>query len=37
MVARVPTGHSPQGCAMFFKAAVAKWGKVIEDAGLKAK
>jgi hypothetical protein len=30
-------GNSPEGCAAFFKAEMAKRGKVIQDAGLKAE
>jgi tripartite-type tricarboxylate transporter receptor subunit TctC len=36
-MAYVPIGNSPQECTAFFKAEMAKWGKVIEDAGLKAE
>jgi hypothetical protein len=31
----VPIGSSPQDCTDFFKSELAKWGKVIEQAGLK--
>jgi tripartite-type tricarboxylate transporter receptor subunit TctC len=34
-MAYVPIGSSPQDCADFFKSELAKWGKVIEQAGLK--
>jgi tripartite-type tricarboxylate transporter receptor subunit TctC len=34
-MAYVPIGSSPQDCAAFFKSELAKWGKVIEQAGLK--
>jgi len=33
----VPIGNTPQQCEEFLKAEMAKWGKVIEDAGLKAE
>ncbi len=36
-MAYVPIGSSPEECAAFFKAEMAKWGKVIKDAGLKAE
>jgi tripartite-type tricarboxylate transporter receptor subunit TctC len=36
-MAYVPIGNSPEECAAFFRAEMAKWGKVIEDAGLKAE
>jgi tripartite-type tricarboxylate transporter receptor subunit TctC len=36
-MAYVPIGNSPEQCADFFKAEMAKWGKVIKDAGLKAE
>ena len=36
-MAYVPIGSSPQECTAFFKAEMAKWGKVIKDAGLKAE
>jgi len=36
-MAYVPIGNSPQQCEAFFKAEMAKWGKVIKDAGLKAE
>ena len=29
--------HSPEECTAFFKTEMAKWGKVIKDAGLKAE
>jgi len=32
-----PIGSSPQECTDFFKAELAKWGPVIEQAGLKAE
>jgi tripartite-type tricarboxylate transporter receptor subunit TctC len=34
-MAYVPIGNTPQQCEEFLKAEMAKWGKVIEDAGLK--
>jgi tripartite-type tricarboxylate transporter receptor subunit TctC len=34
-MAYVPIGSSPQDCTAFFKSELAKWGKVIEQAGLK--
>jgi tripartite-type tricarboxylate transporter receptor subunit TctC len=36
-MAYVGIGNSPEECAAFFKAEMAKWGKVIQDAGLKAE
>jgi tripartite-type tricarboxylate transporter receptor subunit TctC len=36
-MAYVPIGNSPQECTEFFKAEMAKWSKVIKDAGLKAE
>jgi tripartite-type tricarboxylate transporter receptor subunit TctC len=36
-MAYVPIGNSPEECAAFFKDEMAKWGKVIQDAGLKAE
>jgi tripartite-type tricarboxylate transporter receptor subunit TctC len=36
-MAYAPIGNSPEECAAFFKAEMAKWGKVIQDAGLKAE
>ncbi len=36
-MAYVPIGNSPQECEAFFKAEMAKWSKVIKDAGLKAE
>ena len=36
-MAYVPIGSSPEECTAFFKAEMAKWGKVIKDAGLKAE
>lgn len=36
-MAYVPIGNSPEECSAFFRAEMAKWGKVIEDAGLKAE
>jgi len=30
-------GNSPADCAALFTAEMAKWGKVIKDAGLKAE
>ncbi len=36
-MAYVPIGNSPEECEAFFKNEMAKWGKVIKDAGLKAE
>jgi tripartite-type tricarboxylate transporter receptor subunit TctC len=36
-MAYVPIGNSPEACEAFFKAEMAKWSKVIKDAGLKAE
>jgi tripartite-type tricarboxylate transporter receptor subunit TctC len=36
-IAYVPIGNSPDECTAFFKAEMAKWSKVIKDAGLKAE
>ncbi len=36
-MAYVPIGSSAQECTDFFKAELAKWGPVIEQAGLKAE
>jgi tripartite-type tricarboxylate transporter receptor subunit TctC len=36
-MAFVPIGNSPEECEAFFKSEMAKWGKVIQDAGLKAE
>jgi tripartite-type tricarboxylate transporter receptor subunit TctC len=36
-MAYAPIGNSPEECTAFFKAEMAKWGKVIQDAGLKAE
>jgi tripartite-type tricarboxylate transporter receptor subunit TctC len=36
-MAYAPIGSSPQECAAFFKSELAKWGPVIEQAGLKAE
>src|SRR6202451_4295539 len=36
-MAYAPIGNSPEECAAFFKAEMAKWSKVIQDAGLKAE
>jgi tripartite-type tricarboxylate transporter receptor subunit TctC len=36
-MAYVPIGNSPEQCTAFFKAEMAKWSKVIQDAGLKAE
>jgi tripartite-type tricarboxylate transporter receptor subunit TctC len=33
----VPIGSSPQECSVFFKDEMAKWSKVIKDAGLRAE
>jgi tripartite-type tricarboxylate transporter receptor subunit TctC len=36
-MAYVPIGDTPEQCEAFFKDEMAKWGKVIRDAGLKAE
>jgi len=36
-MAYVPIGNSPEECTAFFKAEMAKWGKLIKDAGLRAE
>jgi tripartite-type tricarboxylate transporter receptor subunit TctC len=36
-MAYVPIGNSPDECEAFFKSEMAKWSKVIKDAGLKAE
>ena len=36
-MAYVGIGNSPAECETFFKDEMAKWGKVIQDAGLKAE
>jgi tripartite-type tricarboxylate transporter receptor subunit TctC len=36
-MAYVGIGNSPAECEAFFKGELAKWGKVIKDAGLKAE
>ena len=36
-MAYVPIGSTPEECTAFFKAEMAKWSKVIKDAGLKAE
>jgi len=36
-MAYIPIGNSPEQCTAFFKAEMAKWGKVIKDAGLRAE
>jgi tripartite-type tricarboxylate transporter receptor subunit TctC len=36
-MAYAPIGSSPAECEAFFKDEMAKWGKVIKDAGLKAE
>ena len=36
-MAYVPIGDTPEQCEAFFKEEMAKWGKVIKDAGLKAE
>jgi tripartite-type tricarboxylate transporter receptor subunit TctC len=36
-MAYVPIGNSPEQCTAFFKDEMAKWSKVIKDAGLKAE
>ena len=34
-MAYVPIGDSPEECAAFFKSEMAKWGKIIKDAGIQ--
>ncbi len=34
-IAYEPIGNSPEECTEFFKAEMAKWSKVIKDAGIK--
>jgi tripartite-type tricarboxylate transporter receptor subunit TctC len=36
-IAYVPIGNSPEECSAFFKSEMAKWGKIIKDAGLRAE
>jgi tripartite-type tricarboxylate transporter receptor subunit TctC len=36
-MAYVPIGNSPEDCTAFFKDEMAKWSKVIKDAGLRAE
>jgi tripartite-type tricarboxylate transporter receptor subunit TctC len=36
-MAYVPIGNSPEACSEFFRAEIAKWSKVIKDAGLLAE
>jgi tripartite-type tricarboxylate transporter receptor subunit TctC len=36
-IAYVPIGNSPEECTAFFKSEMAKWGKIIKDAGLRAE
>jgi tripartite-type tricarboxylate transporter receptor subunit TctC len=36
-MAYVPIGNTPEETTAFFKGEMAKWGKVIKDAGLKAE
>jgi tripartite-type tricarboxylate transporter receptor subunit TctC len=36
-MAYTPIGNSPEECTAFFKAEMARWSKVIQDAGLKAE
>jgi tripartite-type tricarboxylate transporter receptor subunit TctC len=36
-MAYMPIGDTPAECEAFFKGEMAKWGKVIQDAGLKAE
>jgi tripartite-type tricarboxylate transporter receptor subunit TctC len=36
-MAYAPIGNSPEECEAFFNSEMAKWGKVIQDAGLKAE
>jgi tripartite-type tricarboxylate transporter receptor subunit TctC len=36
-MAYVPIGSSPEECTAFFKTEMAKWSKVIKEAGLRAE
>jgi tripartite-type tricarboxylate transporter receptor subunit TctC len=36
-IAYVPIGNSPEECAAFFKAEMAKWGPIIKAAGLRVE
>ena len=36
-MAYVPIGSSPEECTAFFKKEMARWSKVIKDAGLRAE
>jgi tripartite-type tricarboxylate transporter receptor subunit TctC len=36
-MAYLPIGSSPEECTAFFKREMAKWSKVIKDAGLRAE
>ena len=36
-IAYVPIGNSPEECSAFFKSEMAKWGKIIKNAGLRAE
>jgi tripartite-type tricarboxylate transporter receptor subunit TctC len=36
-IAYVPIGNSPEECAAFFRAEMAKWGPIIKAAGLRAE
>ena len=36
-MAYVPIGNSPEECTAFFEREMAKWSKVIKDAGLDAE
>jgi tripartite-type tricarboxylate transporter receptor subunit TctC len=36
-MAYVPIGNSPEACTEFFKTEMARWSKVIKDAGLRAE
>ena len=36
-MAYVPIGSSPEECTAFFQGEMAKWSKVIKDAGLRAE
>jgi tripartite-type tricarboxylate transporter receptor subunit TctC len=36
-MAYAPIGNTPEECEAFFKDEMAKWSKVIQDAGLKAE
>jgi tripartite-type tricarboxylate transporter receptor subunit TctC len=36
-MAYVSIGSSPEECTAFFKKEMARWSKVIKDAGLRAE